>query len=122
MKIAFVSGHLDLTKEEFQEHYVPLLQQAIINHDKFVVGDARGTDSMVQAYLAYCLQDKNDVTVYHMFGSPRNNVGNFRTIGGFENDNERDAEMTAASDYDIAWVRPGRETSGTAKNLKRRNT
>jgi hypothetical protein len=25
-----------------------------------------------------------------------------------------------ASDEDIAWVRPGREKSGTAKNLKRR--
>lgn len=28
--------------------------------------------------------------------------------------------MTAVSDYDIAWVRPGRENSGTAKNLLRR--
>jgi hypothetical protein len=28
--------------------------------------------------------------------------------------------MTAASAFDIAWVRPGRERSGTAMNLLRR--
>ncbi len=28
--------------------------------------------------------------------------------------------MTAASTEDLAWVRPGREKSGTAKNLARR--
>jgi hypothetical protein len=30
------------------------------------------------------------------------------------------AAMTPASTFDIAWVRPGRERSGTAKNLLRR--
>lgn len=44
----------------------------------------------------------------------------FKTVGGFESDRVRDEAMTAASDADIAWVRPGREKSGTAKNLKRR--
>jgi hypothetical protein len=28
--------------------------------------------------------------------------------------------MTADSDQDIAWVRPGRERSGTQRNLDRR--
>jgi hypothetical protein len=28
--------------------------------------------------------------------------------------------MTLASDFDIAWVRPGKEDSHTAKNIKRR--
>jgi len=42
-------------------------------------------------------------------------------MGGFTTDDERDAAMTMASDADIAWVRPGRKKSGTAKNLARRN-
>jgi hypothetical protein len=57
--------------------------------------------------------------VYHMFTSPRNNA-RFQTIGGFESDAARDERMTADSQRDIAWVRPGREKSGTQKNLDRR--
>jgi hypothetical protein len=60
------------------------------------------------------------VRVYHMFQTPRNNVGGFILVGGYMSDEERDAALTAVSDYDIAWVRPGRENSGTAKNLQRR--
>ena len=61
-----------------------------------------------------------NVVVFHMFDNPRNNAGGFSTAGGFKNDKERDAAMTNNSDADIAWVRPGREKSGTAKNLSRR--
>ena len=118
MKTAFISGHLDLTSEEFLQHYRPLIDQALKNGDRFVVGDARGTDKMAQAYLH--LKGAEAVFVYHMFESPRNNVGNFPTVGKYKSDDSRDSAMTLASDYDIAWVRPGRENSGTAKNLKRR--
>jgi hypothetical protein len=45
----------------------------------------------------------------------------FKTIGGFESDEARDAQMTLDSDLDIAWVRPGRKKSGTQKNLDRRS-
>ena len=116
--IAFISGHLDLTESEFKEHYVPLIDQAVDQGHRFVVGDARGTDAMAQMYLKY----SPHTTVYHMFESPRNNVGDFQTVGGFKTDAERDVAMTAASDYDIAWVREGRENSGTAKNIKRRKS
>lgn len=114
--IYFVSGHLDLTQDEFNDHYKPILNAALDERASFVVGDARGTDVMAQRYLAL---NRAKVTVFHMFDSPRNNVG-FPTRGGFQSDKERDAAMTAASDRDIAWARPGREKSGTAKNLKRR--
>ena len=59
--------------------------------------------------------------VYHMLASPRNNAG-FPAIGGFASDTEHDARMTADSDQDIAWVRPGREKSGTQKNIDRRQS
>jgi hypothetical protein len=113
----FVSGHLDLTQAEFDAHYRPALDEALARGDSFVVGDARGTDSLTQNYL---LGKTDAVVVYHMFTSPRNNAG-FNTIGGFADDEARDTRMTTDSDRDIAWVRPGRERSGTQKNIDRRN-
>ena len=112
----YVSGHLDLTVEEFNAHYRPAFDEALARGDSFVVGDARGTDSMTQNYL---LGKTTAVVVYHMFTTPRNNAG-FKTLGGFLSDEERDAQMTADSDQDIAWVRLGREKSGTQKNIDRR--
>lgn len=116
--IYFISGHLDLNLAEFEEHYEDLLWEAHEGGASFVVGDAKGADSMAQQFLAAAGCRK--VIVFHMFEAPRNNVGHFPTKGGYSSDKERDAAMTAASDSDIAWVRIGREKSGTAKNLKRR--
>ena len=83
------------------------------NHS-FVVGDFSGVDAVSQMVLSML---SANVTVYHMFDSPRNNFG-FETMGGFTTDEERDAAMTAVSDYDIAWSR--RKGSGTEKNILRR--
>jgi len=118
MRTYFVSGHLDLTDEEFAAHYEPRISAALASGAAFVVGDARGCDALTQRLLsqAQC----RAVRVFHMFECPRNNSG-FVTVGGFQTDAERDAAMTAASDDDIAWIRPGREKSGTARNLKRRS-
>lgn len=112
----FISGHLDLTTEEFKEHYQPMIENVIAGKYSFVIGDARGTDTLAQEFL----KDYQNVTVYHMFDKPRNNVGSHKTVSGFKSDEERDNAMTLASIHDIAWVRQGRENSGTAKNLKRR--
>jgi hypothetical protein len=112
----FVSGHLKLSEAEFNANYRPALLEALARGEAFVVGDARGSDTMAQEFL---LGKTEAVKVYHMFTSPRNNAG-FETIGGFTSDEERDAQMTKDSDRDIAWVRPGRENSGTQKNLDRR--
>ena len=114
--IYFISGHLSLTQEEFDTYYKPLIDKALSDNHSFVVGDARGADALAQNYL-FGKTDK--VVVYHMFESPRNNVG-FPTEGGYESDELRDIAMTDNSDSDIAWVRKGREESGTQKNLNRR--
>lgn len=119
MPTYFVSGHLDLTDAEFVEHYEPRIRAAVEAGGAFVIGEARGADRMAQSLL--CSLGHAEVRVFHMFTSPRHNAG-FPTVGGFESDDTRDAAMTAASDEDIAWVRPGREKSGTAKNLKRRKS
>ena len=115
--IYFISGHLDIIWIEFLEHYKPFIDKALEENAGFVIGDARGIDFITQYYLT---GKTENVTVYHMFDSPRNSIG-FKTKGGFKTDKERDEAMTADSTADIAWVRPGREKCGTAKNLKRRN-
>ena len=122
-QIAFVSGHLDLTQQEFDEHYKWMLDDAIKNDYLIVVGDARGADLMAMTYLADVGYTK--VNVYHMFTTPRYNCsvagyGRYHTRGGYVSDKDRDTALTANSTYDIAWVRPGREKSGTAKNIRRR--
>jgi hypothetical protein len=119
MKTAFVSGHLDLTQKEFGRFYYVEIQLAVLFENKIVVGDARGTDTMAQK-LVEELGRPDLLTIYHMFDSPRNSVKGAKLIGGFKSDEERDAAMTADSDYDIAWVREGREKSGTQRNLNRR--
>ena len=118
-RTVFVSGHLDLTEEEFQDHYVPLLTQYCDLGYHFVVGDARGADTLAQKFLAANCH-RPHVNVFHMFTEPRNLHGEFLSTGGYTSDNERDTAMTLGSDLDLAWVRPGREKSGTAKNIARR--
>lgn len=118
--IAFVSGHLDLTREEFNEHYRKPITEAIGRMEAIVVGDAKGCDLMTQELVFELVGQDYGLYVYHMFDNPRNNPHSFRTEDGFRSDDERDEAMTASSTYDIAWVRPGREKSGTARNLYRR--
>jgi hypothetical protein len=118
--VAFVSGHLDLSEFEFMMHYAPVIDTYFAQGFDFVVGDARGCDARAQDYLS---RIGANVTVYHMFDSPRNNVGAHQTRGGigcFTSDSARDKAMTEDSDVDVAWVRPGREDSGTFRNIVRR--
>lgn len=120
MTTYFISGHLDLSAEEFGAHYAPAIDAALAKQGAcFVVGDARGADARGQAYLAE-RASAAQVTVFHMLTAPRHNQGGFSTRGGFGSDAERDQALTAASERDIAWIRPGRERSGTARNLARR--
>jgi hypothetical protein len=118
-RTAFVSGHRNLTPAEFYKHYQPQLDKAIAAGCQFVVGDAPGADAMAQMYLVGRAAAEQ-VTVYHAGRKPRHWYGGFAVRGGYASQSAKDAAMTAVSDYDIAWVRPGKETSGTARNLARR--
>lgn len=118
-QIAFVSGHRDLIPSEFYQHYQPQLDEAIVAGHWFVVGDAPGADAMVQMYLTDRVAPER-VTVYHARRRPRHWYSGFAVRGGHASQSAKDAAMTAVSDYDIAWVRSGKETSGTASNLARR--
>lgn len=127
----FISGHLDLTQEEWNAHYKEKIDKAIESGCNFVIGDAPGADYMSALYLKE--KGVGNVLIFHMFNEPRNNPG-FCTKGGFKTDTERDEFMTCASGFDIAWVRSEEECkklygkqwkpriSGTQRNLDRRKT
>lgn len=117
--IYFISGHMDLTKEEFDIYYVPMLQSLLQDlTNSFVVGDCFGADLYAQNYL-YRKGIKN-VVIYHKGDVPRNNPHEYKTVGGFGSHSAKDAAMTYISDIDVAWVRQGKKNSGTANNIKRR--
>lgn len=121
--IYFISGHRDITIDEFKHYYTTKIDAVLKNDNNstFVIGDYYGVDIMAQDYLVKKgLQDK--VTVYHMFEKPRNINPLIKSLkGGFKTDEERDSAMTDASDFDIAFVRNGKwKDSGTAINIRRR--
>ena len=120
----FISGHRDITDEEFEFNYQEALNNIVseVPDCKFVVGDYHGVDIMAQNYLIDVLQvDTSRITVYHMMEEPRNiNPKIINKIGGFTSDSERDTAMTNASCNDIAFVRDNKKMSGTAENILRR--
>lgn len=120
----FISGHRDITEEEFERNYKPAIEYILntVPDCRFIMGDYYGVDLMAQNYLVDVLGVEPDrITVYHMFTTPRNiNPKIENTVGGFESDNERDAAMTFASSEDIAFVRDNTKISGTAQNILRR--
>lgn len=88
-----------------------------------MVAECQGADQMAQDYLIACGVAPIGVTVYHMLKSPRYLAHRgMCTLGGFTSDEERDAAMTKDSDCDIAFIRKGKESSGTAQNILRRWT
>ena len=122
--IYFISGHRDLSYEDFEKIYVPVLQK-VIQEDlgaKFVVAECSGVDTMVQDWLALNFRFLERVTVFHMFQEPRHFASpRFNKKGGYDSDISRDAAMTEESDFDIAFVKDNRWTSGTAQNIMRRH-
>ena len=71
--------------------------------------------------------DYPPITIYHVGETPRLTYGG-EPLCNFENIyftqcttyDECDERMTRDSTFDVAWIRPGREDSHTAKNIKRR--
>lgn len=121
----FISGHREITEQEFEINYKLAIDNAICENPdcKFIIGDYWGCDLMAQEYLLDVLNiDPSRVTVYHMLDTPRyknDKVVNFK--GGYKSDEERDSAMTNDSFADIAFVRDWTKLSGTAQNILRRH-
>ena len=118
----FVSGHRDLTQEEFDRHYVYLLDRVLADdpYAEFVVGDWEGLDTMFVKYMEEYYTDVR-IRIFYVY-EPRIPEGEFNEYRFHECNSYDDCDetMTRHSNFDIAWIRPGREDSHTAKNIKRR--
>ena len=126
--VYFISGHRDLTQEEFDMHYAQLIDEIMRNDPfaEFIVGDWEGCDTMSINFLLEQVEYP-PITIYHVEEESRVKYGNESVLNGeniynikLENYDECDAQMTFNSTFDVAWIRPGREDSHTAKNIKRR--
>lgn len=117
-KTVMVSGHTDLTEEEFNKYYKPYLDEYINQQYSFVVGGASGCDEMTQKYLS---NKDVSVTVYDK-GTQKNVYDDsYQHVNGFESYPLRDKAMTENSDLDLAFPRQkGGAGSGTWANILRR--
>jgi hypothetical protein len=132
-RIAFISGHTDLTPTQFNTEYLPLINTAIQSNHHFILGDAIGTDTFALSYflsqVATTPDLKQRITIYPSRPSNVAKLQNqgFKVVPPHQTQQldvgkglgkrtrhiVRDANMTAASDYDILYVR----TDGEAKAL-----
>lgn len=125
-KTYFISGHRNLTKEEFKNNYAPVIN--ILEHTSeikphYVIGDYEGADIMAQHHLIDVLGVNPDrITVFCVGNTPmyvHPEIIHFAK--GYLDDNDRDSAMTEISDQDIAFVRDNRVWSGTGENILRRH-
>ncbi|KAF2737434.1 hypothetical protein EJ04DRAFT_561594 [Polyplosphaeria fusca] len=114
-RTAFISGPLDPSDAYFRLHYEPLIQTAIRAGDSFIVGPVAGVDAMALSFLLRSGVQPQRITVYmahfEYYDEPRKlafeTLGvNVRLVGpATATTRDRDAAMTAASDYDILRYR-----------------
>lgn len=139
VKTAFISGHTDLSGEEFLLHYAKRLKEAVKKNHNFVMAGAHGADLLCLNYLIVVKKiSPSRISIYlHEKYSDRfeilQSLG-LKVYSGFSTHSGKDAMMTKYSDYDIAWLRPDEvarlrygdnwkkgDISATEKNLIRRS-
>jgi hypothetical protein len=138
MSVFFISGHTNLTQSEFDLHYKALIDQSINHNGHYVIGNAKGADTMALEYLLSRGVDPSKITIYFYDRFGHTSIQKYSTRGlhvvsDFGSYTARDAQMTYDSTVDILWVRPEEESkkllgkaykkghiSGTEKNLLRR--
>ncbi|KAJ6535916.1 hypothetical protein DFH09DRAFT_931586, partial [Mycena vulgaris] len=104
-RTAFISGPLAPTQAYFLEHYAPRLDAAISQGHSFVVGPDRGTAALALEYLRQHRVAPSRVTIY--LSQAEAKLADALLAQGLpvvvagRGYTERDAAMTAASDYDI---------------------
>lgn len=109
----FISGHTDLSYEEFEEHYVPILCK-IFSEDRnpeFVMGDFEGVDKYAMNYIFY--KEQCPITIYHTGKFPKNvpeamtdpEIELVYFKGGYATPEDADKAMTEVSDFDIVYIK-----------------
>lgn len=138
MSTAFISGHTDLTSQEFSDHYVDKITEAINQGHQFVIGHSAGADTMGLNYLLQHRVNPQSISIY-VYDRYQSGVADkyqklgVKVVTGYTSYGSRDGAMTKDSDYDILWVRPPElarqmmgnqykegHITGTERNLTRR--
>lgn len=70
--IYFISGHSDLSYEDFKKYYIPKIKEVVEEDPRaeFIVGDCDGVDKYAMDYIYR--RSGHLLTIYHMFDKPRN--------------------------------------------------
>ena len=121
----FISGHRDLTENEFEYYYIPIINKVLYENENacFVVGDSEGLDIMAQNYLMDVIKlDPERITVYCVKTPDNINTNISKVKFNFSDHDEKDTAMTKASFMDIAFVRDWKVITGTGQNILRRNS
>jgi hypothetical protein len=120
MKV-FISGSITIKK--LPKHAIEKLESIIQHNFDIIIGDAKGVDSLVQAFL---LKKKyKNVMIYYAGDKIRNNIGKWKTKQIMRISNERgrqlyslkDIEMAIDSDYGL-MIWDGK-SKGTLSNIQK---
>lgn len=85
----FVSGSRSVS--QLTQDFCHYLTAFTLSNETILVGDASGVDKLVQAFLNDL--GYRNVIVYHAYSYPRNNLGNWETVGNFSSYIEKDKAM-----------------------------
>ena len=125
MKKIYVFGNGNLSWEDFHRLYLEPLHTIEISECEFLIGDFRGTDVMMMEFLK---NKTAKVTILHVGERPRyfadtfnTQAGNWKKIGGFRSDGERDQQGIAMCTHFLAidFNSDEKRISGTQKNIKK---
>jgi hypothetical protein len=117
-RVAFISGPTDAPETYFSDHYKRRILDAIANGDSFVLGPVEGIDTLALHFLMAEGVSPSQITVYLARFEYNNSAlrQRFQDLGvnvveavAATTTGERDAAMTAASDYDILRYRSEEE-------------
>jgi hypothetical protein len=116
--VAFISGPIDVTEAYFTQHYEDSIRKAIAAGHHFVIGPIRGIDTLALHFLLEQSVPPSRITVYMAEFEYTNLIWRQQYLDRGVNVVEavpgattaqRDAAMTAASDYDILRYRTEEE-------------
>lgn len=114
----FISGHPDITAEEFRKHYEHRIRKYNAEYidSKFIVCDESEFDRMAQDFLRRIGVPPKSITIYHMSRRAPINRHQYNTKA-FARACARNHAATMASTHDILWIRDNDSVCG---NLARR--
>jgi len=99
MSKTLIKGKIDITIEEFNEHYIDKIDELIDEGNEFVIGDQHGFDHLLQTYL-HCKRVK-DITIFHTGNNPELILSAFNTFGGYQSYEEADKAMKVYSENNV---------------------